>query len=426
MNERMPRNRIAHRRPARKGDRAVRAESQREPVTKAQTDTLRIHEGNCWLFFAFDVGHGIDLDAAQKAFAVAPASGGEETRRTGISHKRRAPTYLQFHPAPLLIDQPLARGSALDLAGFRFAPRVECTLYDFGAVSVAYRIPLDGGDAGLTLESLLPLAEALTDNANFRNQARRRVDDLVVRLAGAIERPNVVDLVEDYTVYHARRWSPESSAQSAVNSACSTVARLLLAESGPLSPQAIEAAMCEQLSYGPTDIAVIDWNAALLLDAQAEDALEVLEFVNVELLETRFIDDRLDSILDRTYSTYLRRDRRQRMTRWLAWLRMDPHRAARQNLAALQMENAILFEGINNALKLVGDQHLARLYALAARRFHLGDWDQSIVRKLHTADGLYQKLVDEQSGRRMEILEWIIILLIAVSIVLPFILTGAK
>ncbi|HKQ49115.1 MAG TPA: hypothetical protein VJZ71_13675 [Phycisphaerae bacterium] len=419
----MPRRRISRVRPARR--RAGASPDARAADSTAPTGGLRIHEGHCWLFFAFDVGHGIDLDAAQKTFADAPGAAGEETRRTGISHRRRAPTYLQFHPAPLRIDQPAGESASLDFAGFRFAPRVECTLYDFGAVSVAYRIPLEGGDAGLTLESLLPLAEALSDHTKLREQVRRRVKDLVIRLTGAIERPNLVDLLEDYTVYHARRWSPVPSAQAAVNAACSTVARLLLAESGPLSPQAIEAAMCEQLSYGPADVAVIDWNAALLLDAQADDALAVLEFANVELLEMRFIDDRLDSILDRSYSTFLRRDGHHRPRSPLALL-LDPHRAARRHLAALQMENAILFEGTNNALKLIGDQHLARLYALAARRFHLGEWDQSIVRKLHTADGLYQKLADEQSGRRMEVLEWIIIVLIAVSIVLPFIMSGAK
>ena len=30
---------------------------------------LRIHEGDCWAFFAFDVGHAIDLDGAQNLLA---------------------------------------------------------------------------------------------------------------------------------------------------------------------------------------------------------------------------------------------------------------------------------------------------------------------------------------------------------------------
>jgi hypothetical protein len=133
-----------------------------------------------------------------------------------------------------------------------------------------------------------------------------------------------------------------------------------------------------------------------------------------------------DSILDRSYSSFLSRDPRKRRPRSPIAFLLDPHRVERNRLAALQMESAILFEGINNALKLVGDQHLARLYALAAHRLHLADWDQSILRKLHTADGLYQKLADEQAGRRMEVLEWIIIGLFAVSIALPFIVGGGK
>ncbi len=43
-------------------------------------------------------------------------------------------------------------------------------------------------------------------------------------------------------------------------------------------------------------------------------------------------------------------------------------------MAALQMESEVLFEGVNNALKPVGDKHMARLCAAAAKRFHLPEW----------------------------------------------------
>jgi len=64
----------------------------------------------------------------------------------------------------------------------------------------------------------------------------------------------------------------------------------------------------------------------------------------------------------------------------------------------------------------VGDQYLARVYSLTSRRFHLSAWDASITRKLQTIDSIYAKMADRASSRRMEILEWIIIVLIAVSI----------
>lgn len=390
-----------------------------------QPGSLRIHEGDCWAFFAFDAGHGIQLDKAQAALRAAPAARDEEARRSAISHRRHAPRHLQFRPAPLQVVQSLGEIATQQIASLSLAPRVECTLYDFGAISVAYRIPIDGGAGGMTTESLLPLAQALGDGATLAVDARRRVDALTNRLAHAIERPAVVDLVEDYTVYHIRRWSPDS-AGDALHSSRESVARLLLTEQGPLSQQAIDAALDSQLTYAPNDLAIIDWNAAMLLDAQAEDSLAILEFANVELLEMRFLDDRLDSILESTYTNLLRRDGKKGWPRSPLGFLIDPHRAERTRLAALQMESAILFENINNTLKLVSDQHLARLYSLAARRLHLADWDQSVLRKLHTIDGLYQKLADERAGRRMEVLEWIVIILIAMEGLIPFILHNAK
>jgi uncharacterized Rmd1/YagE family protein len=76
---------------------------------------------------------------------------------------------------------------------------------------------------------------------------------------------------------------------------------------------------------------------------------------------------------------------------------------------------------VNNALKLIGDQYLARVYKLAGDRLHLPQWDASILRKLQTVDSIYQKMNDEQQARRMEVLEWIIIVLIALSIGLAFV-----
>jgi len=85
------------------------------------------------------------------------------------------------------------------------------------------------------------------------------------------------------------------------------------------------------------------------------------------------------------------------------------------------MDNALLFEGVNNTLKLLGDQYLARAYRLINRRFHLDEWDSSILRKLQTLESIYEKILDQAAARRIEVQEWIIILLIAFSIALEFI-----
>ena len=79
-----------------------------------------------------------------------------------------------------------------------------------------------------------------------------------------------------------------------------------------------------------------------------------------------------------------------------------------------------MFEGVNNAIKLLGNQYLARLYRLAAARLDLPSWQRSVQRKLDATESLYQKMSDAASTRRMETLEWVIIILIFLSMVLPF------
>ncbi|MCC6672850.1 MAG: hypothetical protein IT458_17435 [Planctomycetes bacterium] len=371
------------------------------------TPTLRIEEGTCWVLVAYDLGYGIDLEAAQQKFA-------REAERERILHQRRSPSYLQFRPPPLRIDQ---EAEALEVAGFATDTRVESTLYDFGAVSVGYRIPI----SGCSLEDLVPLAGTLFENPTLLADSRRRAASLLERLGDAVARPGLAELAEDYFVFEVRRWQPAESAAVLVDRERELVARVLLGENEPLRASEVEDAHSCRIGYGNRDEVVLDWNGAFVFEAHAADTLAVLEFANVELLEMRFLDDRLDVALERSLEAL----RAHGSARWWRAL-IDSPRLDLRRIAGLQMDSALLFEGVNNAIKLLGDQYLARLYRLAARRFHLADWDASILRKLQTLESIYDKLSDEQGTRRMEVLEWIIIVLIAVSTVIPFLVGGAK
>ena len=147
------------------------------------------------------------------------------------------------------------------------------------------------------------------------------------------------------------------------------------------------------------------------------DKRDVLEFANVELLEMRWLDQQLDAALERAYEALSRQTWRRLVTPGGAGTDV-------RRIGAMQVESAILFEGVNNALKLLGEQYLARVYRLASERFHLAEWDASILRKLETLESIYQKLSDQASSWRLEVLEWIIVVLIAIEIVLNFVMPG--
>jgi hypothetical protein len=67
----------------------------------------------------------------------------------------------------------------------------------------------------------------------------------------------------------------------------------------------------------------------------------VLDFANVELLEMRDLDGRLDDALDRAYQALVRQRRRPSRAAGLS-------RTDLSAVAQMQVDSAILFEGVNN------------------------------------------------------------------------------
>ena len=67
---------------------------------------------------------------------------------------------------------------------------------------------------------------------------------------------------------------------------------------------------------------------------------------------------------------------------------------------------------------MVGDQYLARVYRMVAERFHLSQWEQSIRSSLDVVEGTYQVMSDQSGEFRVEMLEIIVIVLIAIELIL--------
>src|SRR4029078_609068 len=94
------------------------------------------------------------------------------------------------------------------------------------------------------------------------------------------------------------------------------------------------------------------------------------------------------------------------------------HADAVRNVRELEIEATSLFERADNALKLIGDQYLSRVFALASHRFHLRDWQQSIRRKLDVVGDVYDLLIQQAGGGRMEVLGSTVGALISLEILL--------
>jgi hypothetical protein len=298
-------------------------------------------------------------------------------------------------------------GVPVPLRAFHTASSVELVLYDFGAVSVSYAIPIQG-----PLAALPQLAADLWGNEHLLADSRSHVERMLHALGDAAARPRTAKLVEDYSVFQIEAFQEPCDAALLWTEHADLVAQILRAEPARLSQQEVGDAIASRLSFGPSDATFIDTDAALIFDPEGDDVRDVLEFANTQLLEMRFLDAQLDDALERAYGLVLR-SRRLRL--------LPPYGPGSEQLAQLQLDSAILFEQVTNALKLIGEQYLARVYGLVSRRFRISDWDAAITRKLDTLESIYAKLTDRAAARRMETLEWIIIVLIAVSILLSLV-----
>lgn len=358
-----------------------------------------IQSGLCYAIFAYDAARAINLADAERRVH-------ETTERPTIAHKRRTPSYFEYQPPPLRVSRDV---EPLTVGRFTTRPSLDLMVYDFGAVAVVYALPIEG-----SFEDLLGLSEELYDNESLLADSRLQVDQFLKVIGDAAYLPHLSPVVEDYVILHIESFVQALDLNRFCAEQSRRIAQILRAERQPLSDQEVEDALAVRISYGTEDVTIVDWNAALVIDRDGDDVRAVLEFANVELLEMRYLDQKLDRALNQAYETLSKRA--ASLPRLLGYYGADL-----RSVAELQVDNAILFEGVNNTLKLLGDQYLARAYRLVNRRFHLDDWDASILRKLQTLESIYEKLSDQASNRRMEVLEWVIVILIAFSIAIEFV-----
>lgn len=360
---------------------------------------LPIKSGLCHVIFAYDAARSIDLDTAEQRIH-------EATQRQTIKHKKRAPSYFAYQPPPLRVTQDV---EPIMLGNYRPTASIDLVVYDFGAISVIYSLPFEGA-----LKNLLDLSEELHDNEYLLTDSRLRIQQLLQVIGDAATKAGLADFVEDYVIFSIDSFDQPLAADTFCAEYAQEIAQILRAERQTLSDQEVNDALSARISFRTDDVTIVDWNATLLIDREGEDVRAVLEFANVELLEVRYLDQKLDRALDQAYETLSK-------PTWRLPRIIGSYGADLRRVAELQVDNATLFEGVNNTLKLLGDQYLARVYRLASRRFHLDEWDGSILRKLETLESIYEKISDQASNQRMEMLEWVIIILIAFSIGIEFI-----
>lgn len=358
----------------------------------------QIQQGQVVALFAFDVGYEVSLEKLRAMMATTPVQ--------PLSRKKQTPTYLQYTKPPQILHLGLASGH------FAVAGNIQATIFDFGAVSISYRWPLAQTES-VSLSDLPRISHDLY-NFNLEPHAKEQVESLMKKIEPAIVRPRLADMVEDYYLFIIENFDQPLKADELLAQHRTELAQALRFELSRLSRAQQDEAVSQNISYYENDLTLVDWNAAIIYDRDYEDTANVLELLNVELLEARYIDGQLDKrIAD--YSSLARK--RPELPVPLR----RPYKQVIEDLAELRLESSLLSERVDNSLKLVGDLYLARLHSAAAQRFYLQEWDRIISQKLEIISDFYELLTDRVHTAQSQTLEVIIVALIMVELVLAFI-----
>ncbi|MBX3229805.1 MAG: hypothetical protein KIT84_05680 [Labilithrix sp.] len=352
-----------------------------------------IVRGAILAYRVFDAGEQIALDVAEKL-----VPGG---KRLELASTLAEGLVIAVRPLEIALAE-----CEIAVPGIEGPVRARCSarVFDFGAVSVLYEIAIE---PGTTVAALTPICDALYDAPELDAHGAEHRDEIVKLLGPAIEKAHAWREAESYTIVFAEELRG-CTVETLVRS--EAVAKLLLGERSEraLADSAREDVLKTAFSYLADDLVIVDWNSALVVEPGGSRVVpRVLELATCQLLEFRYYDGLLDRELAKVYDDVERSPR----------ILKSPFSALTRQVLRRYMELTEFTERVDNAIKSVGDFYLARVYTAALGRFRIPEWRESVESKLGLVGRVYELLKGEVEVSRTQILEIIVIVLIALEVV---------
>jgi hypothetical protein len=350
--------------------------------------------GSVLVLIQYDVCEEIRLDVLRQLFSA----------RSAEAKFKKAPAYVRYQRTPVEETlEPLVLESGESLEG-------QLKYYDYGVVSLVFELPFSG-----EWETLVQLSSRWTSDTNFEKLALRVVKQKLERAAPALVKPYSTEwLQEDYYIFHVREVEGAPSANELLNAHDTEIAQVVRGETVPLSDDERQEILLSRISYYPSDLAVIGWNAAFIYDTAqgAETAIQLLQYANSQLLEFRHYDELMTKELENVYD-FLEDGGTGLWSRWRT------ARAA-SKLHTVLLDVNELTERADNAIKFLSDMFSARLYKLAASKVGVPDYKDLVKEKLQTAEDLYRFMVDQFNQSRAFVLELMVVVILIIELVYFF------
>jgi len=363
------------------------------PPRAVQATEAALH-GAVLVLIQFDVCEEIHLDQLRQIL------GAQTVAQPSFKHP--TPGYVRYQRPPVVEPiEPLVLESGEKLPG-------EIKYYDYGVLSVVFELPFSGD-----WDTLIRLGGRWIWDVDFERHAARIARQKLEQAGPALVKPYPEWLSEDYFIFHVREVEGSPSAAELVKTHGERIAQIVRGETIQLSEGERQEILQAKISYYPTDLAVIGWNAAFVYDSApgAETAIQLLEYANSQLLEFRHYDELLTRELERVYKFL------DKGTSMLARWRLA-RAASRLHTVLLDVNE--LTEHADNAIKFLSDMFSARLYKLAAAKVGVPDYKELVTQKLSTAEELYRFMMDQFNQSRAFVLELMVVIILVIELVFFF------
>ncbi len=353
-------------------------------------------KGEAVYLYAFDVANEIITPRVREILSEKPFP-------FEIRMDRTLPKDMPLYKPLAIEPHPLA--TPLHGAPVRLLIRI----YDVGVVTVMMRVAFEAGALGGLMRFHNPkLENGLTLDTVALNFCAKVCDSLKDSIVGRTEFPSPP---EAYTVFCFTDLAGARDVNGWLGEQRRAVAGLLTETAAEkLSETQVNEVLRIQRSFEITDLVVIDWDAALVVDltGYVDDVLYALELANLQLEEFRIMDQRLDKYLDRAYEDLENRPPAL----------FGAANKTLRHLRRFRVDVAKLADETTHITKFFGDWHLARVYLGARDRFYLDQWRTSVEQRLAQLDKLYSVVHAEMNEQRMLWLEIIIVIFFALDLVI--------
>jgi hypothetical protein len=345
----------------------------------------------------FDIAEAIDLDRLRALLGPEAAP-----RSPGFVHL--TPEYAQAQTPPVL--------ESVDPVVLATGERLEAKIkyYWFGVASVEFTT-----EFRCEFDSLCTLSYRWMNAPEVEKAAEDLLRRRLEKFRPALLKTSPKWLDEDYLVIDIQSAQHEdghvATASEMLQQHSDQITELVRGEIAPLSASERDEILRGALSYYPTDLIVVGWAAALIYDKpDATSAiLDLLEYANTQLLEFRYYDELLTTLLSNVYSSL--EGHESFLSRWRL-----PRRAGRLN--RLRLDIMDLAERTEYAVKFISDTYYARVYRLISSKIGVEDYKALVSEKLKTAGELYEFMVAQFNERRMFVIEVVVAVLVLLDVIL--------